>query len=104
MEESLDDEIRIVRNSDADRYEVWLGDVLAGFAEYRESPSTVTFTHTQVYPAFSGRGLAQALARDALDDVVDRGKTIVPVCPFIAAYLRKRPEYQAAVRWPGGAA
>jgi predicted GNAT family acetyltransferase len=29
---------------------------------------------------------------------------IVPLCPFIAGYLRRHPEYEEHVRWPEGAA
>ncbi len=61
---------------------------------YRHTPGTVTFTHTEVPDALSGRGVGSALAKGALDAVRMRGEKIVPLCPFIAAYIRKHPEYR----------
>lgn len=93
-------EPRIARNDEEHRYEVWAGDALAGFSEYRERGDRTVFTHTEVDRAFGGQGLGTALARAALDDVVRRERVIVPLCPFIAAYLRKNARYDAHVRWP----
>lgn len=71
--------------------------IRAGKADYRISDGRVIFTHTEISDAFSGRGLGSRLARYALDDVVRRELLIVPRCPFIAAYIRRHPEYQEMV-------
>jgi predicted GNAT family acetyltransferase len=91
---------RVVRNQDQHRYEAWSGDTLAGIADYREHGDRTVFTHTEVESAFEGKGIARALAAGALDDTVRRGRVIVPLCPYIAAYLRKHPEYEEHVHWP----
>lgn len=75
------------------RYEAWDAGTLAGFAEYRLEPSTIVFVHTEVDPAFEGRGIASGLATFALDDARRRGLTVVPLCPFFAAFIRRHPEY-----------
>jgi predicted GNAT family acetyltransferase len=49
--------------------------------------------HTEVEPEYAGQGLGDELAREALDDVRRRGLILVPLCPFIAAYIRRHPEY-----------
>jgi predicted GNAT family acetyltransferase len=92
----------VIRNDERSRYEAWCGDTLAGFATYREPGDRTVFMHTEVEPAFEGRGVAKALAAAALDDVVRRGRLIVPVCPFIAGYLSKHGEYEEHVRRPEG--
>ncbi|HZQ02403.1 MAG TPA: GNAT family N-acetyltransferase [Gaiellaceae bacterium] len=38
------------------------------------------------------RGLGAALVRAALDDARDRGFRVVPICPFVEAYVRRHPE------------
>lgn len=97
----MTEEIRVVRNAGKSRYEVWSGERRAGFAEYTERDERLTvFTHTEIDDAFAGQGLGKVLARGALDDVVANGRTIVPVCPFIAGYLRKNSGYEDHVRWP----
>jgi uncharacterized protein len=96
--------MRVIRNDDRRRYEVWKGDELGGFSAYREvdrdGESLTVFTHTEIDPAFEGEGMGSRLVRDALDDVVRRGRLIVPLCPFVAKRIRATSEYDAHVRWP----
>ena len=96
----MTDENRVVDNPEEDRYELWQGEKLAGIAPYDRRGDLTVFTHTEVDDAFSGQGLGKVLAAGALDDVVAQGRTIVPVCPFIAGYLKKNPGYGDHVRWP----
>ena len=96
----MSDTITIDRNDATRRYELTLGDELAGIAEFRTTPDGIVFTHTVVRPEFGGRGLGTQLAKFALDDAVARGERIVPRCPFIAAYVREHPAYEASVDWP----
>jgi predicted GNAT family acetyltransferase len=93
----------VTNNPAESRYEVRADGRLAGFARYDERGTLTVFTHTEIDDAFAGQGLGKVLAAGALDDVVARGGTIVPVCPFIAGYLRKHPGYADHVRWPQGA-
>jgi predicted GNAT family acetyltransferase len=93
-------------NPGARRYDIMVdgSEGAVGFAEYRDrvtgpedSPETArVFFHTEVDEAFGGRGLATILVREALDDARSRGLTIVGVCPLVAAFLKKHPEYADA--------
>ena len=85
--------LRVADNPAELRYEVWTGDVLAGTIRYTRHADVVTLVHTEVDPAFEGRGLGNALVAGALDDLRARGKRLVPLCPFVIAYLRRHPEY-----------
>ncbi|MGV9294685.1 GNAT family N-acetyltransferase [Amycolatopsis sp. NPDC003676] len=96
-----EEEPRVSRNDSENRYEVYADGKLAGFAEYTPKDTETVFTHTEIGDEFGGRGLGKVLAKAALDDVVARGGVIVPVCPFIAGYLRKNEGYAEHVRWPG---
>ena len=101
MTDSQSDESpRLTRNDARSRYEIWLGDTRAGMATYRETDSSVTFIHTIVDEAFGGRGLGSRLAEFAVKDTVDRGKRIVPRCPFIREFLRGHSEYDEHVDQP----
>ena len=51
------------------------------------------FHHTEVLPAFEGKGLAARLTRHALDDVRAQGLWAIPVCDYVVGYIRKHPEY-----------
>ncbi|MFC4003590.1 GNAT family N-acetyltransferase [Prauserella oleivorans] len=99
-----DEATRVVRNEESSRYEVWVGDTVAGYSEYREQGGRTVFKHTEVDDAYEGQGLGTTLAAGALDDAMGRGQTLVPVCPFIANYVRKHNQYTPYVRWPGDGA
>ena len=51
------------------------------------------FVHTEVLPAFEGKGVGSRLATWALDDVRARGLKLTPQCPFIAAFIKRHPAY-----------
>ncbi|BCK58715.1 GNAT family N-acetyltransferase [Nocardia wallacei] len=87
----------VVRNEAQHRYEVWYGDKLAGFTEYRERDEDTIFIHTEIDSEFGGKGLGSTLARKAIEDVVARGGAIVPRCPFIKSWLDKHPEFDEHV-------
>jgi uncharacterized protein len=75
------------------RYEAVRDDVLVGLIRYRTEPGVVVLIHTEVDEAVEGTGVGSQLVRGALDDLRDRGLRLVPLCPFVAAYLRRHPEY-----------
>ena len=62
-------------------------------AAYRLKPGVITFTHTEVPKELGGRGIGSQLAKGALDQARERGLKVVPLCPFIKAYIEKHPEY-----------
>ena len=78
---------------DHHRYELRSGDEVVGFVAYRLRDGVITLVHTEVDPAHSGQGHAATLVRGALDDARERGLRVVPSCPYVAAYIRKHPEY-----------
>ena len=83
-----------VRDNPAEhRFEVHDDGKLAGFARYVRRPGRIFFVHTEIDPAFEGRGLGSQLASAALDATRATGERIVPLCPFIASYVERHPEY-----------
>lgn len=85
--------VEVRDNPTANRFEAWVGDELAGFAEYRPAANRLVFVHTEVLPAFAGRGIGTRLAAGALDAARARGLRVTPRCPFIAAWIRAHPGY-----------
>jgi uncharacterized protein len=87
-----------VRDNDTrHRYELLVDDEVVGELIYRARDGVVTLIHTEITPEFEGHGLGDQLVSYVLDDVRASGRRIVPVCPFVAAYLRRHPEYQDLV-------
>jgi predicted GNAT family acetyltransferase len=85
----------VTDNPAASRYEMRVGDKLAGFVDYRlhSSDKVISFMHTQVEEAFAGAHLGTQLARATLDDARARGLAVLPYCPFTAGWIRKHPDY-----------
>ena len=65
--------------------------------EYMRDRNRMIFTHTGVPPEAEGQGIGAALARAGLDYARSEGLTIRPMCPFVATFVQRHPEYQDLV-------
>ena len=88
-----DETTTVTDRSESSRFEAHVDGALAGSAEYRLTGTTIVFTHTEVDDAHAGQGVGSTLVRQALDDVRERGLTVVPVCPFVKRWIERHPEY-----------
>ena len=79
------------------RYELRLDGHLIGLAAYRRRDGRISLTHTEVDPSCEGRGFGSKLAAAALEDAARDGLEVAPLCPFIADYIKKHPEYERLV-------
>jgi predicted GNAT family acetyltransferase len=84
---------RVVDNPRELRYEVWTKGRLAGTIRYTLENGEITLVHTEVDPAFEGHGLGSVLVAGALEDIRTRGLKLHPLCPFVAAYIRRHAEF-----------
>jgi predicted GNAT family acetyltransferase len=88
-----------VRDNDAaHRYELLVDDEVVGELIYRARDDVVTLIHTEIAPQLEGHGLGEQLVAYALDDIRASDRRVVPVCPFVGAYLRRHPEYEDLVK------
>jgi hypothetical protein len=81
------------------RYVIELDDTRVGFAVYHIRGGRHFFVHTEIEEGLEGRGWASKLIRKAVDDVKGQGGTIVPICPFVRAFVDRHPEYDDMVDW-----
>lgn len=74
--------------------------------EFRRRANRFIITHTVVLPGSEGRGLAGELVRAAVAYAAQRNLTVVPLCPFARAWLRRHPDVAATatVEWPASVA
>jgi predicted GNAT family acetyltransferase len=82
----------VVDDPEERRYELWVGDARAGIIEYLARGDTIWLLHTEVDRAYEGEGLGRRLVAGALEDIRTRGLRLVPICPFVRAYLTKHRE------------
>jgi predicted GNAT family acetyltransferase len=89
----------LIRNAAESRYEYRIDGHLA-YVAYEEENDTVRLIRTFVPKALEGRGIAGTLVREVFDDIERRGMKMVPVCPYIIAYVEKHPEYRRLLAKP----
>ncbi|MFC0598311.1 GNAT family N-acetyltransferase [Streptomyces palmae] len=84
----------VVHRADArHRYEILVDAQRAGLTAYRDREDRRVFFHTEIDDSYAGQGLASILVEQALTDVRASGKRIVPVCPYVAKFLKKHEEF-----------
>lgn len=82
-----------VRNNPAlHRFELE-ADSHTAVVHYSLDPGVITFTHTEVPPALSGRGIGSTLARGVLESARAQGLKVVARCEFIGGYISRHPEF-----------
>lgn len=89
-------DIEIINNEKKRRFEAQVGGHLAVMYRYYTETSLV-ITHTIVPDELAGQGLGSHMVRTVLDQAREQGLTVVPICPFVASYIERHPEYQDLV-------
>ena len=79
-------------NAERHRFELDADGHIA-FSEYTRDGATLTIRHTEVPKELNGKGIGSALVRGLLDIARAQGLKVVPLCPFVASYIAKHPEY-----------
>jgi predicted GNAT family acetyltransferase len=80
-------------NQDHQRFEVELENLLC-VIDYQLNGKVLTLPHVGVPEPLEGRGIAGELTRAALDWARTEKYRVIPVCPYVQAWLRRHPEYQ----------
>jgi uncharacterized protein len=81
-------------NASEGRFELAIDDsheVAAAY--YRVDGDLVVLTHTVVPERFTGQGVGSRLARGVFDAIRASARRVVLICPFMAAYYARHPEY-----------
>ena len=78
-------------------YEAYLDGEKVGNLAITRHDDVITAIHTEVSPEAEGRGVGSTLARSLLDDARGAGERVDIQCPFVAAWVKRHPEYQDAV-------
>ncbi len=87
----------MTHNPQARPFELRSGDEVLGWIDYLPAGGSVIFAHTEITPGHEQQGLGSVLVRRALDQLRERGTTVIPTCPFTAAFIRRHPEYAEVV-------
>ncbi|MFY0483198.1 GNAT family N-acetyltransferase [Flavobacterium sp. PLA-1-15] len=88
------DNYELKLNEDKKRFEIEVEGHIA-FIEYILTNDNVMFlTHTEVPKALGGKGIGSSIVEQALNYIKEHNYTLAPLCPFVAKYLVKNPNWQ----------
>lgn len=87
---------QLIDNEEKKQYEFHIDDLIPRI-EYIKAQGTIYLTHTEVPPELKGQGIGMELVRQALVDIREKGLTLVPLCPFVATFIARNPEWKSLV-------
>lgn len=90
------DSLTLKDNTEKKQFELVVENTLAKI-EYIKTQNEIYLTHTEVPSQLEGKGVGTAMVHKALEWVRNSDLKLVPLCPFVALYIKKHPEYKELV-------
>jgi hypothetical protein len=81
----------------AQRFELRDDGELVGVATYVLDGSVVVVPHTEISPDRRGEGLGAVLVAGLLDQTRAAGRTVRPLCWYVAQFVGEHPDYADAI-------
>ena len=89
--------LKLVHNTDRDRFELWDSDEFMGLVGYEKDGDVYILLHTVIEERFGQQGIARLLVSMVLTRMRLDGHKIRPVCSYVRRFLVRFPEYQLLV-------
>jgi uncharacterized protein len=86
------EKLEIIHNPAEKRFETWIEGQLSKL-DYMLDDDTIIMTHVGVYPEHREQGVAGKLTQFALGYAKEKSLRVIPMCPYIATYIRRNPQY-----------
>ena len=91
------EKLDVIHNEAEDRFETWIDNQLSKL-DYMQDGNTIVMTHVGVHPEHRGQGVAGKLTEVALEYARKKSLRVIPMCPYIATYIRRNPKYEDLTR------
>jgi len=92
----MSEKINFTNNTERSRYEL-VTDGHISYVEYMLPGKKLILTHTEVPKALEGKGIGSKLIDHVLDDAKNLGLKVIPLCPFIASYIKRHPKWNSVL-------
>ncbi len=89
--------LEIIHNPEKNRFEVWIDSQLSKL-DYIENGNTIVMTHVGVHPEHRGGGVAGKITQAALEYAKEKSLRVIPMCSYVASYIRRNPQYAQLTR------
>lgn len=62
--------------------------------EYETEGNIISLLHTGVDPELEGKGAGTAIVEKVLNHIREKDMQLIPLCPFVVAYIKRHPEWE----------
>lgn len=93
----ITEEYDLIDNEQKHQYEFHIEGHTAKMEYIKSVNGEIYLTHTEVPPALGGKGVGSQLAEKVLKDIERQNLRLIPLCPFVAGYIKKMPEWKRIV-------
>lgn len=92
------EDYKLINNEEEKQYEFQISGYVPKIEYIISNNGEIFLTHTEVPYALEGQGIGTQLVEKTLKDIEKRGLTLVPLCSFVAGYIREHPEWKRIVK------
>jgi uncharacterized protein len=89
----MEEDYTLINNEEEKQYEFHI-DGLVPRVEYMKVQDHIYLTHTEVPPELEGKNIGKILVKKVLEDIEKKKLILVPLCPFVASYIKRNPEWK----------
>ena len=89
----------VTDNNALHRFELHVGGETAVLV-YEKTEHLLRLIHTEVPQSLEGQGVGSKLVSAVLRFAQENKLSVVPLCPFVAQYVKSHPEYSAIIDPP----
>ena len=93
----MTEDFKLIDNEEKHQYEFHIDDKLAKIEYIKSKEGEIYLTHTEVPAGLGGRGVGSQLAEKVLANIESQGLRLVPLCPFVAGFIHKYPDWKRIV-------
>jgi predicted GNAT family acetyltransferase len=90
-------EYKVIDNEDSNQYEFHIDGLVPRIEYIKAKDDKIYLIHTEVPRELEGKGIGTALVKKVLEEIRENDLTMVPLCPFVATYIKRHPEWKSLV-------
>ena len=91
------DDYELIDNTENHQYEFHIGKLVPKIEYIKSKNGEIYLTHTEVPVQLEGKGVGSQLVEKVLKDIERQELRLVPLCPFVAGYIQKHPDWRRIV-------
>lgn len=93
----MNEDYELIDNKERNQYEFHVGEHIPRIEYIRTKNDDIYLTHTEVPIELEGKGIGSSLVKKALEDIKSQNLRLVPLCPFVATYIKRHPEWREII-------